>query len=70
MCETKPDHCWRMDLMYLQMGGQKYDFVAFLDDNSRSIKFHEIRPGLDSISLSNASQRAIELLRENSLSLY
>jgi hypothetical protein len=51
------------------MGGQKYYFVAFLDENSRSIKFHEIRLGMDSISLSNASQKAIELLRDNGLSL-
>jgi hypothetical protein len=68
-CETKPNQGWNMDLMYLHMGGQKYDFVAFLDENSRSIKFHEIRLGMDSISLSNASQKAIELLRDNGLSL-
>ena len=48
--------------MYLQVGGRTYYLVAFLDEYSRAIVYHEILLGMDAISVSNASQKAIELL--------
>jgi len=62
---TAPDQRWSTDLMYLQVGGQTYYFVAFLDEYSRAIVYHEILLGMDSISVSNASQKAIEQLPKN-----
>jgi putative transposase len=62
---TAPDQRWSTDLMYLQVGGQTYYFVAFLDEYSRAIVHHEILLGMDSISVSNASQKAIEQLPKN-----
>lgn len=59
---TVPDERWSTDLMYLQVGGQTYYFVAFLDEYSRAIVHHEILLGMDSISVSNAAQKAIEQL--------
>lgn len=59
---TAPDQRWSTDLMYLQVGGRTYYLVAFLDEYSRAIVYHEILLGMDAISVSNASQKAIELL--------
>ena len=40
-------------------------FMAFLDEYSRAIVYHEILLGMDSISVSNALQKAIEQLPKN-----
>jgi putative transposase len=62
---TAPDQRWSTDLMYLQVGGHTYYFLAFLDEYSRAIVHHEILLGMDSISVSNEAQKAIEQLPKN-----
>lgn len=59
---TAPDQRWSTDLMYLQVGGQTYYYLGFLDEFSRAIVHHDVLPGMDGISVSDQAQKAIETL--------
>jgi transposase InsO family protein len=63
---TRPDQRWSSDLMYVQVGGRVYYYVAFLDDYSRYIVHHELLLGMDGLSVSLAAQKAIETLPKGS----
>jgi putative transposase len=59
---TRPDERWATDLMYVQVQGRRYFYVAFLDEYSRYIVHHELLRSMDGDSLSLAAQAAIETL--------
>jgi transposase InsO family protein len=59
---TRPDERWATDLMYLQVQGRTYFYVAFLDEYSRYIVHHELLRSMDGDSMSLAAQAAIETL--------
>jgi putative transposase len=59
---TRPDERWATDLMYVQVRGRTYFYVAFLDEYSRYIVHHELLRNMDGDSLSLAAQAAIETL--------
>lgn len=61
---TRPDERWATDLMYVQVRGRTYFYVAFLDEYSRYLVHHELLRNMDGDSLSLAAQAAIETLEK------
>jgi putative transposase len=59
---SRPDQRWSSDLMHVQVGGRVYYYVAFLDEYSRYIVYHELLLGMDGLTVSTAAQKAIETL--------
>jgi putative transposase len=59
---TRPDERWATDLMYVQVQGRTYFYVAFLDEYSRYLVHHELLRSMDGDSVSLAAQAAIETL--------
>lgn len=59
---ARADERWATDLMYVQVQGRVYFYVAFLDEYSRYIVHHELVRSMDGDSLSLAAQAAIETL--------
>jgi transposase InsO family protein len=60
---TRPDERWGTDLMYLQVAGRTYYYIAFLDEYSRHLVHHELLRSMDGWSVSLAAQRAIDQWR-------
>lgn len=59
---SRPDERWSTDLMQVQVGERVYPMVAFLDEYSRYIVYHELLLSMDGLSVSTAAQKAIETL--------
>ncbi len=58
----RADEIWGTDLMHIKLGTSTYDFVAFIDEYSRSIVHWELLDRMDGESVSIAAQAALETL--------
>jgi len=59
---SRPDERWGTDLMYLEVNGVRYFFLAFIDEYSRYIVHWELLRDMSGHSASVADQAALETL--------
>ncbi len=57
-----PDQIWVTDLMYLQIAGEQYFLIAFIDEYSRYLVHWELVSTMGGTTLSMAAQAALQTL--------
>lgn len=61
----RPNQIWATDLKYVWVNGRVYYLICFLDEYSRYLVHHELLVGMDSGSVSVATQAALQTLPRN-----
>ena len=69
MRANHPDEKWQTDIMYVKVKERFFYLVIFIDEYSRYITHHALLTSMDSNSVSLEAQKAIEILRRDSLAL-
>ena len=69
MRANHPDERWQTDIMYVKVKERFFYLVIFIDEYSRYITHHALLTSMDSNSVSLEAQKAIEILRTDSLAL-
>ncbi len=64
-----PDERWQVDIMYVKIKQRFFYLIIFIDEYSRYIVHHALLTSMDSNSVNLEAQKAIEILRTDSLAL-